>query len=163
MIYFSLRNTGLPYMWVHCTRYRSGDQEEYMAKKLMAISTLRPRIVTQGIANLETLAGRMSKNSTFNSDEIYGMLRLLVKEAIAALQAGESVKLDGLVSLAANMKVGGEVDLTLRGDRGAVAALNNHQFWTADKVANHANVRKTIGQLVELWNSECPDDRVEMG
>ncbi len=131
-----------------------------MAAKLPVLNQLRPKVISQGVVNLEKLAGRVSKNTTYNAEEIYGMFRLAVKEIINALQNGETVKIDGLVSIAPNMKVGGEVDLTLRGDRGAIAGLNNPILWTADKVANHANLSKSTEELVELWNTEHPEDPV---
>ena len=77
------------------------------------------------------------------------------------MQAGETIKIDGLVSLATNMKVGGEVDLVLRADRGAVAALNNPLLWTADKVTNHENMTKTTEELVALHDEQHPEDLVE--
>jgi hypothetical protein len=138
-----------------------GNEEVDMAKKLAVIGQLRPRISKQGIVDLEKAAGRVSKNTTYNPDEIYSILRLYTREVNNALQAGETVRIDGLVSLAPNMKVGGEVDLSLRGDRGAIAGLNNPQLWTADKVINHANLTKSTEELFDLWNAEHPDDQVE--
>lgn len=132
-----------------------------MAKKLAVINQLRPRITNQEIVGLEKLAQRISKNTTYNPEELYGMLKLATKETIAALKAGETVKLDGLVSLSPNMKVGGEVDLALRADRGAIAELNNPQLWTADKVVNHDNLSKTTEELYTIWNGKHPDDLVE--
>jgi hypothetical protein len=132
-----------------------------MAKRLAVINALRPRITSQGTVGLEESAQRIAKNTTYNPDEIYSILRLFVRESNAALQNGETVKIEGLVSLAANMKVGGAVDLALRGDREAVAALNNPRLWTAGKVSNHANLSKGTGELVALWDQEHPQDQVE--
>jgi hypothetical protein len=131
-----------------------------MAKKLTVINQLRPRIVSQGLADLETLAGRVAKNTTYNPDEIYGMLRLWVREIVAALQAGETVKLDGLLIISANMKVGGAVNLSVRGDPQGLSALSNRRLWTATKIANHANLGKSAEQLIEEWNLAHPDDPV---
>lgn len=131
-----------------------------MANRLAVISRIRPRILSQGTVDLETLANRVAKNTTYNQDEIYGMFRMMVREANEALQSGETVKIDGLVSVSVSMKVGGEVKLGLRADRGAVANLNNPQLWTAGKVANFANMSKTSDQLVEQWNVDNPGDQV---
>ena len=132
-----------------------------MAKRIAVISQLRPQITTQGTVDLETSAGRISKNTTYNTEEIYSVLRLYVKEMVAALQAGETVKIDGLVQINPNMKVGGEVDLGMRGDREAIAGLNNPRLWTADVVANHASLSKSADELVAMWNAEHPADLVE--
>ena len=43
---------------------------------------------------------------------------------------------------------------------GGIAGLNNPQLWTADKIANHANLSKDPGELVSLWNTKHPDDPV---
>lgn len=132
-----------------------------MAKKLAVINQLRPRIISQDVVGLEEFAQRISKNTTYNAEEVFSMLRLFSKEANTALQAGETVKVDGLVIITANMKIGGGVDLILRGDRGAVAGLNNPQLWTADKVSNHAYMNKTTDEIIALWNTELhPEDPV---
>jgi len=131
-----------------------------MTAKLVAVNKLRPRITVQETVDLEKAAQRISKNTTYNVEEIYGMLRLYTREMIAALQCGATVKIDGLVNISPNMKVGGEVDLSIRADRGAVAGLNNPQLWTADKVSNHENITKDIDALVALWNEKNPTDPV---
>jgi hypothetical protein len=132
-----------------------------MSKKLTVLNQLRPKIISQELLDLETMAGRMAKNTTYNAEEIYSILRLYVNDANAALQAGATIKIDGLVSMTPNMKVGGEVDIALRNDRAAIAGLNNPTLWTAAKVINHANLTKSSEELIALWNSEHPDDKVE--
>jgi len=131
-----------------------------MAKKLAVLNQTRPRITSQRVVDQEKASQRMSKNTTYNAEEIYSILRMYTKDCLAALQAGETVKIDGLVILTPNMKVGGEVDVSLRGDRGATASLNNPTLWTADKVLNHANLGKSADELVEQWNKDHPDDVV---
>ncbi len=59
------------------------------------------------------------------------------------------------------MKVGGKVKMGIRADRGAVANLNNPTLWTAAKVSNHANMTKTIEELLTDWNEAHPDDPVK--
>ena len=49
-----------------------------MAKRLSVISKTRPKIISQGVADLEVLAARAAKNTTYNEDEIYGMFRLFI-------------------------------------------------------------------------------------
>ncbi len=132
-----------------------------MAKRLTAISQTRPRLISQGEVNLEGLARGIAKNTTYNPEEVYSVLRMLVREVNQALQAGVTVKIDGLARLSANLKVGGEVGLTLRGDRAAVAALNDPALWTAAVVHNHANLTRGADELVAQWNREHPDDPVE--
>lgn len=131
-----------------------------MAKRIVVINQLRPKIISQGVVDLAEMAERMAKNTTYNPQEIYGMLLLNVREILAALQAGETVKIDGLLSLLPNMKVGGEVDMSARGNREAVAGLNNPRLWTAAKVNNHANLTKNSDELVAEWDEAHPDDPV---
>jgi hypothetical protein len=133
-----------------------------MAKRISIINQLRPRIKSQGIVDLDTLAARMARQSTpIDEDEMFGIFRKMMREITAALQSGETVKLDGLVNIQPKMKVGGKVNLGLRADRSAVAGLNDPKLWTAGKVHNHANLTKTTEDLVALWNEEHPDDLVE--
>ena len=131
-----------------------------MANRLPVVNRLRPRISNQGIVDLEAISRRVSKNTTFNPAEILSVLKQFTDEANAAIQAGEIVKIDGLVNIAPNMKVGGEVGMSLRGDRKAIAGLNDPTLWTAAKVANHDNLGRTSEELVLLWNEEHPEDTV---
>jgi hypothetical protein len=132
-----------------------------MANKISVMNQLRPRIINQGTVDLEAISGRIGKNTTYNVQEIYSILRLCAEEINAALQEGQTVKIDRLISLTPNMKVGGAVNISVRPDRGAVANLNNPLLWTAAKVANYKNMTKTSDQLVQDWNAEHPDDPVE--
>jgi hypothetical protein len=131
-----------------------------MTKRLTVINKLRPKIVSQGVVDVGKLAKRVAKNTTFNVEEIDAILRLALGEANAALQAGETVKLDGLLSVSPNMKVGGAVNMALRANRGATAGLNNSLLWTAVKVKNHANLSKSGDELVADWNAANPGDPV---
>ncbi len=131
-----------------------------MAKRLSVIGRLRPRIASQGVVDLEKMAGRVAKNTTFNQEEIYSILRLCRNGILEALQAGETVKIDDLLILFPNMKLGGAVDLSVRAEQPAVAALNNPKLWTADKVINYANLKKSSDELVGEWNYAHPDDPV---
>lgn len=132
-----------------------------MANRIAVINQLRPKIKSQGVADLETLAGRIARQrTTFDEDETFAIFRKLIREALLALQNGETVKLDGFVNILPEMKVGGEVHLVLRVDRSAAASLNDPKLWTAVKVTNHANLHKSTDDLVALWNGENPDDPV---
>lgn len=131
-----------------------------MARRLVVINQLRPRIASQGVVGTEKMAQRMAKNTTYSPEELYGMLRLYVREILTALQAGETVRIDDLLTISPNMKVGGKVGMSLRGDRAAMALLNNPTLWTADKVVNHANLSKSIIELLTLWAELHPDDPV---
>lgn len=134
-----------------------------MAKKISVINALRPKIQSQGVVDLEELARRIAKHSTtFDEFEMFGIFRKAVSEIIDALQNGESVKLDNLLLITTDMKVGGEVNLSLRGDRSAISDLQNPAFWTADKVINHQNLHKTVDELVAEWNELHPTDLVEV-
>lgn len=133
-----------------------------MAKRISVINKLRPKVQSQGLVDLGALAARMARQSTtFDEDEMFGIFRKMMREIKAALQNGETVKLDGLVNVKPTMKVGGQVNLGLRADRSAIAHLNDPKLWTADKVLNHGNMNKTTDELIALWNEEHPDDPVE--
>ena len=76
-----------------------------MAKKISVINQLRPRIINQGTVDLEAMSGRIAKNTTYNVQEIYSILRLCAEEINAVLQEGQTVKIDGLVSLTPNKQI----------------------------------------------------------
>ncbi|MCA9872560.1 MAG: hypothetical protein KC441_02870 [Anaerolineales bacterium] len=133
-----------------------------MATKIAIISQVRPKIKSQGVADLEILAARIARQSTtFDEDEMFGIFRKMVREIIVSLQNGETVKLDGLLNITPQMKLGGEVGLSIRADRGVVSDLSNPKLWTADKVINYANIRKTMESLLADWNENHPEDMIE--
>jgi hypothetical protein len=131
-----------------------------MANKLLVLNQLRPKIISQGVVNLEELSDRVSRNTTYNKEEIYSVLRLFVDGVTEALQNGETVKINRLVNISPNMKVGGKVNMSLRVDRAALAALNNPVLWGAGKVTNYAHLNKSSAQLIEIWDQQHPDDVV---
>ena len=89
-----------------------------MATRIAVINTLRPKVKTQGMVDLEMLAARMARQSTtFDEDEMFGIFRKMMREISAALQNGETVKLDGLVNIQPKMKVGGQVEPARRPQR----------------------------------------------
>ena len=70
-----------------------------MAKKIVVINQTRPRIQSQGVVSLAEMAARVSPNTTYNKIEVHSILQLFVEGVIEALEAGESIKIDGLVMI----------------------------------------------------------------
>ncbi len=132
-----------------------------MASKLGVINKMRPRIINQGTLDIEAMAEQMSTDTTFNKREVSGILRLYADKINAALQAGRTIKIDGLVDIVPNMKVGGNVKLGMRADRGAVSDLQNPRLWSGSNIANYRNMKKSSAQLIADWNEAHPDDLVE--
>ncbi|MCA9936323.1 MAG: hypothetical protein H6662_00055 [Ardenticatenaceae bacterium] len=133
-----------------------------MAEKIVVVNQLRPKIQSQGVVDIEELARRIARQSTtFDEDEMFGIFRKAMREMLAALQNGETVKLDGVLTISVNMKVGGEVGLIVRGNRSAIASLQNPALWTAVKVSNHANLHKSSEELIAEWNAVHPEDPVD--
>jgi len=132
-----------------------------MTKKLGVISQMRPKIKSQGVVDLDGLAARIARQSTtFDEDEMYGIFRKMTREIVAALENGETVKLDGLLNITPQMKVGGTVSLSLRPDRSLISRLSNPTLWTADKLINHHNMRKPTEVLLAEWQIAHPDDPI---
>ena len=132
-----------------------------MAKKLSVLNKTRPKVLSQGVVDTQEMSGRVSPNTTFNKIEVHSIIQLFVEGVIQALQNGETVKIDGLLNIAPNMKIGGKVNLSLRADRSALAGLSNPTLWGAGKVHNFANMTKTTPELLDQWDAEHPDDLVE--
>ncbi|HBY07474.1 MAG TPA: hypothetical protein DEH22_06695 [Chloroflexi bacterium] len=132
-----------------------------MAKKLAVINQLRPKIISQGVVDRKAMAARVAPNTTYNKIEVDSILQLFVEGVIQALQNGETVKIDDLVHISPQMKVGGQISLGLRADRGLLAGLNNPLLWTGAKVNNYVNLNKTTQALLDQWDAEHPDDLIE--
>jgi hypothetical protein len=131
-----------------------------MAGKLKAINTYRPTIAKQGELNLKSLARQVARHSTFSEGEIHGIIMDAVQEMIEGLKNGYSVRIDGLLMVAPNMKVGGQVNLRVLVDRVVGNTLNTPGLWTANKVRNWEHMTKDAAGLVAVWDKEHPDDKV---
>ena len=133
-----------------------------MAKKISVINTLRPKLNSPGIVDFSELARRIATQSTtFDEDEMFGIFRKMMREIMEALQRGETVRLDGLLLIQTQMKVGGEVTMSLRADRSALSKLQDPALWTADKVTNHHNLRKSGEELLAQWDTMYPANLVQ--
>ena len=131
-----------------------------MATRLKAIAAYRPAIIKQGELNLPALARQVAKNSTFSEGEIYGIFTDVVREMVEGLQGGYRIRIDGLLILAPNMKVGGQVNMQVLADRAVANTLNTPGLWTSNKVRNWEHMHQDSAALVALWNKEHPGDPV---
>jgi len=131
-----------------------------MTSRLKAINAYRPQIIKQGELDLKALAALVSKHSTFSEGEIYGIFTDAVAEMVEGLKEGYSVRLDGLLMVTPNMKVGGKVNLRVLADRTVGNTLNTPGLWTSSKVRNWEHIHKDSDGLVAVWDEAHPDDPV---
>ena len=62
-----------------------------MAKRIAVVNQLRPKIKSQGVVDLDTLASRIARQSTtFDEDEMFAMFRKMIREALLARGDGEA-------------------------------------------------------------------------
>lgn len=131
-----------------------------MADRLPVLGRLRPRIKAGEHVDNSKLAERMAMGSSAEADELYGNLRRAITEMKKALEAGETVNLDDFITISPNMKVGREVNISVRIDKGFKNELNNPNNWSGKNVENYANMKKSADDLIAEWNADNPTDTV---
>lgn len=135
-------------------------EEVGMTSRIRAIQAYRPRIVLNQVLELEDLAEYIKRGTALNKGEIINVLTEL-SEAVSfyALQ-GTPVRFPGLGIFKPVRALDGEIRLGHRIDRRLYDSLNAKGAGTF-KLVNGGNAGLSAAELIEMWNTEHPDDPVE--
>ena len=130
-----------------------------MASRIKAIGAYRPR-VEQGTTVQKPELLRSSSRAT---GLVEGTLDLGIKELrdqiVEFCRAGRAVKVDGLGTWTPNIGLDGSLDIQYRADNALVNGLNVPGMFTG-RIINRENIGKDGNDLVEMWNSDHPEDPV---
>ena len=130
-----------------------------MATKIAAINYYRPRVVQGRNVEINELVGYLSGRTGLNEGEI----RYVVTEMRDALTyfstQGRGLRLEGLGIWRADIALTGEFRVLYRADRWLINALNAPRRFQGE-IANRQYIGFSSAALVELWNTEHPEDPV---
>lgn len=130
-----------------------------MALKIVAINTLRPKVKRSKMARTPQVAEFISGRTNINSGLIKHMLDELFETIVHYNMLGHSVKFDSVGVFYPRMDMDGVVSIGFKPDTAlSKKSLLERKF--IGEVINPDNRKKTVDELVELWNQEHPDDLV---
>jgi hypothetical protein len=132
-----------------------------MAELLRAIREYGPRIKLNKTASPKQLVKYVSDRTGLNRGEIQLMLGELHDAVLWFCRTGTPVKIEGLGSYTPVVKVGGRFAIGHRLDSSLKRALNVEKDFEG-VILNSENKEKTVEELVELWNTDHPDDPVDL-
>jgi len=130
-----------------------------MAYKIVAINTLRPKVIRANIVNTPKIAKFISGRTTINSGLIKNMLDELYETIVHFNMLGHSVKFDSVGLFYPKMGLDGSISIGFKPDTQLSKEALLEREYTGD-IAYPENRGKTADELVALWNEEHPDDLV---
>jgi len=130
-----------------------------MAGLLKAVRAYGPRIDLNKTADPLEVVEYISERTGLNRGEIRLVLDELHDTVLWFNKRGIPVKLEGLGHYTPFMKVGGTIRIVHRLDSALRREINKEQVFKG-VVINNENRTKTVEELVELWNTDHPDDLV---
>jgi len=131
-----------------------------MAQKIKAISVFRPRIEQSTTVQKPEFIRAVSRATSL----VEGTVDLTIKETrdqiILFCSAGRAVKVDGLGTFTPSIDLSGNLSISFRADSAFANGLNAPGTFSGS-IINREHIGKTGDELVQLWNTQYPEDQVE--
>lgn len=131
-----------------------------MAKRIKAISALRPRLERAGSIDEDVLAQYIAGRSNLSEADVTHALLELGAAIGDFVAMGRSVRLKGVGLITPSMNTKGELSIRILPDPRLLQRINDRSRF-AGKIANAHNLGKTGDELVAQWNELHPNDPVE--
>lgn len=130
-----------------------------MADRIQAINAYRPRLILGRRAGTEELVAFISRSTGLNESGVQQVLLEMRDAVIFFNQQGRAVQLEGLGTYSPSIDLEGTFKVNHRADKALTNALNAPGSYLGE-IANRENIGKTSDELVEMWNTDHPDDPV---
>ena len=131
-----------------------------MAKRIKAISALRPRLERAGSIDEDVLAQYIAGRSNLSAADVTHALLELGAAIEDFVLLGRSVRLKGVGLITPSMNTRGELSIRILPDPRLLRRINDRSRFVG-RVANAHNLGKTGDELVAQWNELHPNDPVE--
>ena len=129
-----------------------------MAKLIQAFAAYGPRVDLMEAADPRRFMELITQRTTLSAGVVKNVQESEVETLIGLLKEGRSVR-TGVATFKPTIDAQGNLSISVRVDRRIVAALNAPGAFTG-KVNNSANIGKTTGEIVSMWNHEHPADMI---
>lgn len=132
-----------------------------MAQLLEAIRDYGPKLELTNTAHLNTIAAWMAMRTGLQRSEVMMMLQELSEVIVYYNAQGTPVKLPGIGTFTPSIDRHGAIKVNLRTDRSIKHELNANGVFSGI-IHNKANINLTDAGFKALWDSDHPDDPLEI-
>jgi len=129
-----------------------------MAQLIQAFSKYGPKIELMEAVNPRRFMDLITQRTTLSAGVVKNVQESEVETLIGLLKEGRSVH-TGVAIFRPTIDAQGNLSVNVRVDKRITSALNAPGAFTG-KVNNGANVGKTTGEIVSIWNEEHPTDMI---
>jgi hypothetical protein len=130
-----------------------------MANKIQAVNTYRPKVKLGKRATPHDLVAFISRSTGLNEGTISQVLIELRDATLFYNRQGQPVYLEGLGTYSPKIELDGKMGISHRADMKLKNGLNTPGTFSGE-IINRVNIGKSGDDLVELWNTDHPDDLV---
>ncbi|NIM18069.1 MAG: hypothetical protein GTO45_39340 [Candidatus Aminicenantes bacterium] len=132
-----------------------------MAEEIEAVRVYNPRVEQGKTVEVEDVAALIAGRTSFTGGAVINMLWEF-REAITFFAlAGRPVRLKGLGVFAPRIDKDGVFSLNYRPDKWLKSELNVAGKFKG-KVVNRDMIGKSVEEMIQRWNQEHPDDKIEI-
>lgn len=132
-----------------------------MADKMSAIKAYSPSIKRSETVQMDRLVELIAARTNFNEGAIINVLTELRDVILFFSLAAQAVKFKGLGTFTPTVDLDGRFNVKYKPDKWLINKLNAPDV-LAGKIKNVDMIGKTFSDLVERWNTEHPDDTIEL-
>ena len=129
-----------------------------MATLIQAFQKYGPKINLMEAADPRRFMELITQRTTLSAGVVKNVQESEVETLISLLKEGRSVN-TGVAIFRPTIDAKGNLSVSVRVDRRITAALNVPGSFSG-KVDNSANIGKTTGEIVGMWNEEHPADMI---
>jgi hypothetical protein len=129
-----------------------------MAQLIQAFSKFCPKIDLGEPADPKRFMELITQRTTLSAGVVKNVQESEVETLIGLLKEGRSVH-TGIAVFRPTIDAQGNLSVSVRVDKRITSALNVPDAFTG-KVNNSANIGKSSGEFVQMWNEAHPEDRI---
>src|SRR5687768_8454043 len=129
-----------------------------MAKLIQAFAAYGPKIGLMDAANAQRFMQMLTHRTTLSAGVVKNVQESEVETLISLLNEGRPVH-TGVAIFTPSIDIRGYLSVNVRVDKRITAALNAPGGFRG-KVNNSANIGKSTGEIVYLWNQDHPDNMI---
>jgi hypothetical protein len=130
-----------------------------MAPRIKAVNAYRPRIEQGNTVQKPELIRAVSRATSLVEGSVDQAIKEVRDQLIEFCRAGRAVKVDGLGTFTPTIDLEGKFAVSFRADPALNYGMNMPGTFSGT-ILNRSNIGKTSDDLVNLWNTEFPDDQV---
>ena len=132
-----------------------------MAKLIQAIATYSPRIDLMEAADPNRFMELITQRTTLSTGVVKNVQESEVETLAGLLREGRPVH-TGIAIFTPTIDMKGNLSVSVRVDKRILSTLNIPGSFTG-RVNNSGNIGKTTQEIAALWNSENPDNLIDLG